>query len=115
MREKWKTYEVGEHEAMHRELFQGAGLVENCLLENNVLLHLSPAPVPSLIHLSFLPKARYIRTFVCARCVHGTLKKVAGPFDGSCSTFEGWIFFRLCRHDKRPPLTKERRGPTFAP
>lgn len=74
MREKWKTYEVAEYEATHRELFQGAGLVENCLLENNVLLHLSLAPVPFLIHLSFPLKARYMRIRVRAMCARNSKK-----------------------------------------
>lgn len=70
------------------------------LLSSSLSRHLSPPYTFSVTSLSGLKRD----TRVCSWCVRarGALKKVAGPFDGSCSTFEGWIFFRLCRHDKRP-------------
>ena len=45
-----------------------ASLVENCLLENNVLVYLSRATVSSLIHLSLSPKAQYMRIRVRGVC-----------------------------------------------
>lgn len=68
IRNERENVQIEEHGRLRTEPFQDASLVENCLLENNVLFYLSPAPIPPLIHLSLSPKARYMRMrAVCAR------------------------------------------------